>query len=347
MPHTLLGEDCQNPMRTLQLLATILSVGVSTVAFGADDGVSGGMPGVRAHLSFQSFQVPIGEPVMALFSIENTTDESITLTVPDADPDIPSPQMGLPLSHVFSGVSGSGVSVMTESGRRWDAAERYRKPDSAPILMIAPNSTVGTRVDLRERFSVLRSPGRYRILWRPYGGAISSETVFIQIAPLKQAEIVTDFGTMTVRFFYKDAPQHVANFIELARDGFYNSLTFHGLTPGHLIQGGCPRGDGTGIRSDGKRVPFEANGRPHRKGSVSMSLLEDDPDSGSCQFFISNTRHKDWDGLYTVFGELVGEASFATLDQLMATPVDEAGRPTRPLHLRSVRIVTAPQQHND
>jgi cyclophilin family peptidyl-prolyl cis-trans isomerase len=147
---------------------------------------------------------------------------------------------------------------------------------------------------------------------------------------------------MMMRFFYEDAPSTVANFIELAKSGFYSSKVFHRIEPGYLIQGGCPRGDGTGIRLDGKRIPAEFNGRIMDKGRVAMALLNDDPDSASCQFFICNTRQKDWDGRYTVFGELVGEESFATLERLMNRDVDEQGRPLDPLYMRSVRIIDAP-----
>ena len=73
-----------------------------------------------------------------------------------------------------------------------------------------------------------------------------------------------------------------------------------------------------------------------------MALLNDDPDSASCQFFVCNTRQKEWDGRYTIFGELVGEESFETLDHLMATPVSEEGRPIRPVVMRNVRVVNAP-----
>ena len=134
----------------------------------------------------------------------------------------------------------------------------------------------------------------------------------------------------------------MTNFIELAKAGFYNGKTFHRLEPGYLLQGGCPRGDGTGIRTDGKRLRSEFNGNPMRKGTVAMALLEDDVDSASCQFFICNTRQKEWDGRYTVFAELIGEESFLTLDRLMATAVDDQSRPTRPLSMRNVRIIDAP-----
>lgn len=199
--------------------------------------------------------------------------------------------------------------------------------------MIAPRSSVGTTLDLREYFPAFRGAGRYRVVWRPYAAGISSVPIVMSIASLKQAEIITDEGTMTIRFFYQDAPRHVDNLIELAGSNFYDGKTFHRLEPGYLLQGGCPRGDGTGIRLDGKRVAAEFNGHPLQKGAVAMALLEDDPDSASCQFFICNTRQKEWDGRYTVFGELVGEESFETLDRLMTSPVDGSGHPMQTLRM--------------
>jgi cyclophilin family peptidyl-prolyl cis-trans isomerase len=89
-------------------------------------------------------------------------------------------------------------------------------------------------------------------------------------------------------------------------------------------------------------VVAELNERPHQRGSVSMALLDDNPDSASCQFFICNTRQPEWDGRYTVFGQLINEESFKTLEKLMATELDEAGRPRRTLYMRSVRAVDAP-----
>lgn len=328
----------------MQSYVILLLAGVTSSALAQ---TMAGVSAVRARLTLASYQVPVGQPVWAYFAIENTADDPVTLTVPGAQPDIPSPQMGLPIAHVFSGAPGSGVTVTTDAGRKWEAPAGYQKPDDAPLLMIAPHSTVGTRIDLREFFRAMRTPGTYRIAWHPYAGALAADTVVVQIAPLKQADIVTDHGTMTVRLFYGEAPRAVANFLELARGGFYNGLTFHRLEPGHLILGGCPRGDGTGIRADGKRIPLEPNGHPHQKGSVSMALLDDDPDSASCQFFICNTREKSWDGRYTVFGQLAGDESFATLDALMATPVNDDGVPNRPLYIRSIRIVNAPPSYDE
>jgi peptidyl-prolyl cis-trans isomerase B (cyclophilin B) len=284
----------------------------------------------------------VGQPVRVAFTIRNTTSEPITLQVPDAEPAIPNPEMGLPLAHVFSGSNASGVELTTESGRRWERPVGFRAPHEAPILLLAPHSSVGTTIDLREFFPALRTAGAYRIAWQPYEGRAVSNSVRINIAPQKRVKLVTDDGNLTLELFYEQAPKTVANFVELVESGFYSGLPFHRLEPGYMIQGGCPRGDGTGVRTDGKRIPFEPNDLQHHKGTVSMALLGDDPDSASSQFFIAYTRQKSWDGKYTIFAQLVGEESYETLDRLMGVEVDEYGRPRRTLYIRTARTVPAP-----
>ena len=322
------------------ILGLSLSAGTVSSAFGETHSAS--VPGLRAQIRPVASQIPLGQPVWVRFLVENTTNEPITLIVPGTEPQIPSPEVGLPIQHVFSGGSSSSIVVTTESGRRWDQPVSYRPTAQAPILLLAPYATVGTVLDLREYFPSLRGAGQFRVTWQPYAGAVGTETATILIAPLKSVEIVTDEGTMTLRMFYDDAPGHVANFLELANTGFYTGKQFHRIAAGYMIQGGCPRGDGTGIRLDGKRISSEVNSRKHLKGSVSMALLDDNPNSGSCQFFLCNTDQPDWDSRYTVFGQLEGEESYATLDRLMASPIDEQGKPTRTLYMRSVRIIDAP-----
>ncbi len=300
-------------------------------------------PGLTARVIPASRFVPMNHPIWVEFVIENVSNEPVTLMVPGTEPAIPSPEVGLPLAHIFSGgTAAGGVVVMTETGRSWDQPVGFHSPAQAPILLLAPRGVVGTTLDLREYFPALRGAGQYRVAWKPYGGVVSAVPAIITVAPRKQVEIETDEGNMTVELFYDDAPHTVENFLELTKSGSYSGKTFHRLEPGYLLQGGCPRGDGTGIRLDGKRLPPEFNQQPHEKGTLSMALLDDDPDSASCQFFISNTRQKDWDGRYTVFGRLSDPTSLATLDRLMATPVDSRGRPTRPLIMRNLRITDAP-----
>ncbi len=303
------------------------------------------LDGVRARLHLPSSFVDVGRPVWVDFVIENHSDEPVKLVVPGTQAEGVPEEMGLPLSHVFSGTGFSGPQITDEAGRRWNRAVGYAPPDKAPTLVVGAHSSVSKLIDLKEYYHAVRTPGRYRIRWQPYGGVLSSEFVVVDIAPLKQAQIQTDMGTMTLKFYYDEAPATVANFIELASEGFYANTHFHQISPGHMIVGGCPIGDGTGIRKDGKKIAPEFNARPHRKGSVSMALLNDDPRSASCQFFICNTRQPEWDGKYTVFGQLEGDESFETLDRLMATPVDEEGRPrgSTPLLIRGIRIINAPR----
>lgn len=326
----------------LRFLAPFFTLCAAVPAWGEESTRVQPIPGLRAEVRLLSVPTQAGKPVWARFSIENMGEEPITLTVPGTAPDIPPAEASLPLSHILGGDRGSALTLMSETGRRMEEPLGYRPATSAPILLLAPRGSVGTVVDLREYFPVLRGAGQYRLTWKPYGGGAAAENVLVTIATLKQVEIQTDDGKMTLRLFYDDAPHTVANFLELARSGFYNGKTFHRLEPGYLLQGGCPRGDGTGIRLDGKRIGPEFNSRPTDKGTVAMALLGDDPDSASCQFFICNTRVKEWDGKYTVFAELVGVESLATLDKLMATPVDEYSRPARGLYIRSMRVVDAP-----
>ncbi len=329
---------------SLRILVGLMAVLAAMPVKGEEPARSQIIPGLRAHVRLLSTPTQVGKPVWAQFIIENMTDEPVTLTVPGTTPEIPSAEMGLPISHIFSGGGVAALSLLSEGGRRIEEAPGARQATHAPILIVAAHGSVGTAVDLREYFPVLRGAGQYRLTWKPYGGGAVADNVLVNIATLKQVEIQTDDGKMTLRMFYDDAPETVANFLELARSGFYSGKIFHRLEPGYLMQGGCPRGDGTGIRLDGKRIKAEFNSRPHDKGTISMALLGDDPDSASCQFFICNTRIKDWDGKYTVFGELIGSESLATLDKMMATQVDEHSRPVRGLYIRSMRVVDAPPE---
>jgi len=127
----------------------------------------------------------------------------------------------------------------------------------------------------------------------------------------EQAVIETEFGKITIRFFPDVAPRHVENFKKLAREKFYDGLGFHRVIPENLVQGGDPQTRNGSPENWGKgipgqpRVPAEFNTRPFVKGTVGMARLGGDPDSGTSQFFISLTEHPEWDGRYTVFGEVI------------------------------------------
>ena len=318
-------------------LSAVISTHVAASAAFAID-----LEGVEARIFTASTAIQPGEPIFVEFTLRNTTDSPVVLSVPGTSPQPVSSVTGLPLAHVFSGDAFTGLIIKGDFGRTWVDAIGYHPPGEVPEVVLAPHGVVGTRVDITEFYDIFQTPGLYRLVWEPYGGALQSNQLTLDVAPRKQAVIITDEGTMTVEFDYERAPNHVANFIELAQQGFYNQKLIHRIEPGYFLQTGSPSGDRTGIRPDGKRIRAEFSDHPFDRGTVGMARLESDPDSASSQFIIVNTRIPQWDGRYTAFGELVGEESFKTLDKLMQTPVDETGRPEHSVYLRAVRIVNAP-----
>lgn len=123
----------------------------------------------------------------------------------------------------------------------------------------------------------------------------------VEAKEVTEAVIETGKGEIVFKFYPKDAPKTVANFITLAKKGFYNGLTFHRVEPGFVIQGGDPKGDGTG--GPGYTIPAEFNGQAHLTGTVAMARAAD-PDSAGSQFYICLARQKFLDGKYTVFGQV-------------------------------------------
>ena len=307
-------------------------------------GQGGGHGPLRAYLHSVTQHVNVGEPIWVEFRIQNTSDEPVILFVPGTEPEIVEESMGLPLAHVFSGPAFGGLTIRGENDREWSVAEGYQPPGKAPVITLGPRASIGVTLDVRRYYAALRSRGTYRLSWAPYGASVSSNTLVVEVAPLRQATIVTDFGEMTIRFLYEETPHHIDNFIELAKSGFYSNLKFHHVEKGYYVQGGCPNGDGRGIRTDGVKLDAEFTDRPQTRGSVSMARVEGDANSASCQFFITNTRVPEWDGKYTIFGELVGDDSFATLDKLMALPADASGRFGKAPIIRAVRITDVPRE---
>jgi len=118
----------------------------------------------------------------------------------------------------------------------------------------------------------------------------------------KIAVIETEKGTIKFKFFEEDAPNTVANFINLTEKHFYDGLTFHRYEPGFVIQGGCPYGNGTG--GPGYTIKAEFNSKPHIAGTVAMARAQD-PDSAGSQFYICLAPAPFLDRQYTVFGQVV------------------------------------------
>ena len=119
------------------------------------------------------------------------------------------------------------------------------------------------------------------------------------------AVIKTSKGDIRVQLAGNDAPIHVGNFVELAQKGFYDGLKFHRYVPGFVIQGGCPRGDGTG--GPGYTIKCETSAPRQRHDRGVLSMAHAGRDTGGSQFFIchnrENTQHLD--GRHTCFGQVV------------------------------------------
>jgi len=114
--------------------------------------------------------------------------------------------------------------------------------------------------------------------------------------------IETGYGPILIKLYPDAAPNTVANFKVLAAKGFYNGLTFHRVIPGFMVQGGDPKGDGTG--GPGYKIKAEFNKHKHVRGTVAMARSSD-PDSAGSQFYICFTPQPHLDGHYTVFGQVV------------------------------------------
>jgi cyclophilin family peptidyl-prolyl cis-trans isomerase len=112
------------------------------------------------------------------------------------------------------------------------------------------------------------------------------------------AVLETSQGTMVIRFYEKDAPQTVANFKKLVREGFYDGRNFYRVVKGHVIQAG------DGGESDKPKVKGEFNSHPFVPGTVGLAR-GGDPDSGSTEIFICHVARPHLDGKYSAFGELI------------------------------------------
>ncbi len=127
----------------------------------------------------------------------------------------------------------------------------------------------------------------------------------------KRAILETEKGTIVLALFPEQAPLTVANFIRLARQGFFNGLTFHRVVPNFVVQTGCPRGDGWG--GPGYTIRCEVNTIPYERGTVGMALSG--RDTGGSQFFITHSPEPHLDGTYTVFGRVI--EGMEVVDQLV------------------------------
>ncbi len=151
------------------------------------------------------------------------------------------------------------------------------------------------------------------------------------------ATIKTNHGDINVELFSADVPVTVNNFVFLAREGYYNNGVFHRVIKGFMIQGGCPKGDGTG--GPGYRFPDEPVTRSYVKGTLAMA--NSGPNTNGSQFFIVHGDNAGLPPNYTIFGMLTQGTD--VLDALANSPVTggsggERSRPAERLEIQTIEI---------
>jgi peptidyl-prolyl cis-trans isomerase B (cyclophilin B) len=150
---------------------------------------------------------------------------------------------------------------------------------------------------------------------------------------MSTATIQTSEGKIEVELFDEDAPKTVENFRRLAREGFYDGLTFHRVIKDFMIQGGCPEGTGTG----GPGYAFEDEINPHKVVRGALAMANAGPNTNGSQFFFVTADACPWlDGKHTVFGQVTD--GMDAVDKLEAVPTAGGDRPVQEIGIVSIEL---------
>ena len=150
---------------------------------------------------------------------------------------------------------------------------------------------------------------------------------------MTHATIHTTQGAVSVELFDEDAPKTVENFTKLAGEGFYDGITFHRVIPDFMVQGGCPRGDGTG----GPGYEFEDEQNQHRVVRGALAMANHGPNTNGSQFFIVTTEAAPWlDGKHTVFGRVT--EGMDVVDAMSEAPRDANDRPRETISIDRIDL---------
>lgn len=154
---------------------------------------------------------------------------------------------------------------------------------------------------------------------------------------------VKDYGTIKIKLDYENAKNTCANFVELARNGFYDGLTFHRIIKGFMIQGGDPLGNGMGGPNYSIKGEFSSNGHvnklSHLRGVISMARSMN-PNSAGSQFFIMHKDGTYLDGQYAAFGNVV--EGIEVVDQIAKVRTTPSDRPYTPVVIETIEVIDEP-----
>ncbi len=152
------------------------------------------------------------------------------------------------------------------------------------------------------------------------------------------ARFETSKGTFDIELFEDKAPKTTGNFITLVEKGFYNGLIFHRVIDGFMIQGGCPKGNGTG--GPGYTIPDEFHPDLRHSGEGILSMANAGPNTGGSQFFITLAKTEWLDGHHAVFGKVIkGMDVVKTIGKVETDPFRD--RPYEDVKITKITILTA------
>jgi peptidyl-prolyl cis-trans isomerase B (cyclophilin B) len=229
----------------------------------------------------------------------------------------------------------AGLTVRDAAGKDIEMAAC----DDLAGVTVGAGETVSKRFNLITCFPAMKAAGTYTVTWaHPALGGESRATIEI-VSEYAEIEL-EGFGTLFVRFYTAEAPKTVENFKKLTEKGFYNGLTFHRIIRGFMMQGGCPRGDGTG--DPGYKFADEINVRKHAAGVLSMA--NSGKDTNGSQFFICFVETSWLDGKHTVFGKVMeGLDLVFRMEREVRVPNQQTGRPSKPPVMKKVTWHEAPK----
>lgn len=231
---------------------------------------------------------------------------------------------------------GNWYRVDREGLEGWVYAPLVSEPD-APVPVRAPSRPEsGSNAGPQE--GAQPPPGALDRLLRTSKGDLAVDAY--EPGADYRAELETSMGKVVIDLWPEVAPNHVKNLLHLASTDFYDGLTFHRVIPGFLVQGGDPRGDGTG--GPGYTIALEPGDRPTEAGVLVMARRLDDPHSAGSQFFILLEPRPWLQEGWTAFGAVI--QGMDTLRRIAAVPTNEWDQPREPVSISDLRVVrTGPE----
>jgi peptidyl-prolyl cis-trans isomerase B (cyclophilin B) len=296
-------------MRSLRILASLFLLALLQAPF-----LAAQIPGVDVSLKPEAGVVPMGKDAALVLTIDVKQAADLPAELISGMNLAAKAGTGTPVEVKDPG-KGSGTVPLA-------AGTKIERRLTVPVSKLLPGGTTGPEFTNVE------------ISWSGQASAscilkVAPDSSQVNLDDLDQAKtkvvLVTSMGEMTLGFYPEKAPNHVRNFLDLAKKGFYDGTKFHRVMRNFMIQGGDPntrtddKPETWGQGGSGTKLKAEFNDTHHVRGTLSMARGDQDIDSASSQFFIVHKDSNHLDNHYTAFGAL--EHGADVLDKIATTPV--------------------------